>query len=142
MVLLIVCLPIHLNEAYHHTTCHTAKNVEIYISPFYCVSSGIRTSLFAQELGHRAADVHQPESSDRSDRLLDYGLPEVRRRPERGSHRVPDEPGALPQDPLPSRHLRARHQVIQLFFFSFCVGKSVLAGAWRMLPNLCVSKDG
>jgi hypothetical protein len=119
------------------TTRHviTAKNVEIYTSPFFTYHKfrnrtsdlEVTPNMFAQEPGYRATDVHQPQSSDRSDRIVDHGLAEVRRCPECGSHRVPDEPGALPQDSLPSRHLRTRHQVIQLFFFFFFADKSVLA---------------
>lgn len=57
------------------------------------------------ESGHREAYVHEPEPPDRPDCLLHHGLVEVRWSPERRPHRVPDEPGPLSQDPLPSGDL-------------------------------------
>jgi len=49
--------------------------------------------------------LHQPQQVDWADRVLHHGLAEVRRSSQRGPDRVPDQPGALPQDPLPSGHL-------------------------------------
>ena len=46
---------------------------------------------------------------DQPDRLVHHSFPEVRRRLERRSERVPDQPGALPKDSLPPRHLCADH---------------------------------
>ena len=42
-------------------------------------------------------------------RVFHHRLPALRRCPQRGPDRVPDQPGALPTYPLPSRHLRSRH---------------------------------
>merc|ERR550525_549112 len=53
--------------------------------------------------------LHQPQQVDQPDRLVHHCFPEVRRRLERRSERVPDQPGALPKDPLPPRHLCADH---------------------------------
>lgn len=39
--------------------------------------------------GHRAANVHQPEPADRSDRVVHHGVAAVRRRSKRRPHRVP-----------------------------------------------------
>lgn len=59
--------------------------------------------------GHRASHLHQPEPSDRSDRVEHHRLVAFRRRPERRPDRVPDQPGALPAHPLPAGHVRAGH---------------------------------
>merc|ERR1712107_871398 len=53
--------------------------------------------------------LRQPEQADRSDRVLHHRLPEVRRSPQRGSYRVPDQLGSLPQDPFPPGDLCPRH---------------------------------
>merc|ERR1712106_1124611 len=58
---------------------------------------------------HRAPHLHQLESFDRSDCLLNHRLPPIRRCVERGLDRVPDQLGALPPNPLPPRHLRPGH---------------------------------
>ena len=42
-------------------------------------------------------------------RVFHHRLPALRRCPQRGPDRVPDQPGALPTYPLPSCHLRSRH---------------------------------
>merc|ERR1712012_830292 len=72
-----------------------------------CLHGGQRGHLrhLQEEPGHRETNLLQPEQADRTDCLLHHRLPEVRRRPERGSDRVPDQLGALPQDPLPPGHL-------------------------------------
>lgn len=73
------------------------------------VSRGQRGDLrhLPAQSGYRAADLHESESADRSDRLLDHGVSEIRGRSKHRSHRVPDESRALSQDTLSSDDLRA-----------------------------------
>jgi len=61
------------------------------------------------ELGHRTADVHQPEPADSADRVVHHSVAEVRRRAERRPDRVPDQPGAVTAHTLPAGHVRAGH---------------------------------
>jgi len=53
-----------------------------------------------KEPGHRETHLDQPEQAYRSGHFLPDRLTPFRRCPERGYHRVPDQPSALPQDPL------------------------------------------
>ena len=48
--------------------------------------------------------------SSRSGCLLYHRFSPIRRCPERRSDRVPDQLGALPQDPLPSGHIRSGYE--------------------------------
>ena len=62
------------------------------------------------ELGHRETHLHQPEPSDRTDRLVYHGLSPIRRSLECGSpDGVPDQSCPLPPYPLPSGHIRPCH---------------------------------
>ena len=58
---------------------------------------------------HRAAVLHEPQPTDRTDRFVDHRLTAFRRRPQRRPDGVPDQPRALSQNTLPARHVRADH---------------------------------
>jgi hypothetical protein len=74
-----------------------------------CLHGGQRGHLrhLSPQFVDRAADVHQSEPADRSDCLVHYGLAAVRRGTQRRPNRVPDEPGAVPANPLPAGDLCA-----------------------------------
>ena len=57
--------------------------------------------------GHRAADVHEPEPAGVAGDIVADGVAAVRRGAERGCDGVPDEPGAVPADPLHAVVVRA-----------------------------------
>jgi len=61
------------------------------------------------KLGHRTAHVHESQPTDWADRVVYYGVAEIRWRAERRPNRVPDELGTVPADTFPSRHIRAGH---------------------------------
>merc|ERR1711904_260024 len=62
-----------------------------------------------QELGHRAADVHEPQPPAGASDLVPDGVAPLRRRPQRRHHRVPDQPRAVPAHSLYAHVLRANH---------------------------------
>jgi len=61
------------------------------------------------ELGHRTAHVHESQPADRADRVVYYGVAEIRRRAECRPDRVPDELGTVSAHTFPSGHIRAGH---------------------------------
>lgn len=70
--------------------------------------------MLAQPAHTRAVElplVHSVYAPMRTGCEQHHGVAAVRRCPERGSHGVPDQPGAVPPHPLPSGDLRPHYQV-------------------------------
>ena len=59
-----------------------------------------------QEFGHWSAHIHQLESTDGANSVVNYGQFEVRWGVECGLDGVPNQPGSLSSNTFSSRHLR------------------------------------
>jgi len=62
-----------------------------------------------KEPGHRETNLDQLEQVDRPGHLFTDRFSALRRRFERGHHRVPDQPGAIPKNSLHVVFIRTRH---------------------------------
>merc|ERR1712036_141451 len=60
------------------------------------------------DICRRNLDIERPTYTNLN-RLIDHRLAPIRWCPQRRSHRVPDQLGTLPTNPLPARHLRTGH---------------------------------